>query len=85
MQTQNQTMQTVADRVKMNPRVAAVQANEALMSNMDCKNSVQGKEVYQTVMRVCVNVENSSRRVVEVKKQVVEPSNHRYMLRSMRR
>ncbi len=74
-------VQTIADRVKMNPREAAMRANDALMPTQESTPVVQGKEMYQKVMRVCVNTDGSHR-VVESKKQVVETGTHRYMLRS---
>lgn len=61
LRSQKETMQTVADRVKLNPRAAAKEANQLLVAS-----TVQEKAVV-------------------VKKQVVEPVYHRYMLRSMRR
>jgi hypothetical protein len=81
MPVRMQKVQTIADRVKMNPREAAKHANESFMSYQESTPVVQGKEVNQKSMRVCVNTDGS-RSVYESKKQVVESVTHRYMLRS---
>ncbi len=74
-----QKVQTIADRVKMNPREAARQANDAFKATQESTSAVQ--ENCQKNLRVSFT-KDGSRRVVEAKKQVVENVTHRYMLRS---
>ena len=55
LRSQKVQTQTIADRVKMNPRAAAKDANEVLTTNkvQEEKSEVKEKVVKQAVGRVC--------------------------------